>query len=182
MHARYQGPYIFEKKINELDYVIQTPDRHKSSQLCHINMMKEYHGRDVVDNAAVAVVSTKSVCDDLNEKSCSDFFARVCPNVLISVPESARMHNCDVLSNLDSKLSHLSAHERQILSNLFSEHPDIFSDNPGCTSTIVRDINIGEANPIKQHPYRINVSKLKIVQDEIKYLLTQDKIETSYSD
>ena len=95
-YARYQGPYIVEKKINELDYVIQTPDRRKSSQLCHINMMKEYHGRDVVDNAAVAVVSTESVCDDLNEKSCSDFFA--------AVPESARMQNSDVLSNLDSGL------------------------------------------------------------------------------
>ena len=137
-------------------------------------MMKEYHGRDVVDNAAVAVVSTESVCDDLNEKSCSDFFA--------AVPESARMQNSDVLSNFDSKLSHLSAHERQILSNLFSEHPDKFSDNPGCTSTIVHNIDIGEAHPIKQHPYRMNVSKLKIVQDEIKYLLAKDKIEPSYSD
>ena len=39
LHARYQGPYIVEKKINELDYVIQTPDRRKSSQLLHINMM-----------------------------------------------------------------------------------------------------------------------------------------------
>ena len=24
LHARFQGPYIVEKKINEMDYVIQT--------------------------------------------------------------------------------------------------------------------------------------------------------------
>ena len=115
--------------------------------------MKEYHGRDVVDNNSVAVVSTESVCDDSNDKSGSNFFA--------AVAESARMQKSDVCCQTwTRKLSHLSAHKWQSLSNLFSEYPDIVSDTPGCTCTIVHDIYIGEAHPIKQHPYRMNISKV----------------------
>ena len=32
------------------------------------------------------------------------------------------------------------------------------------------DINVGNAAPIKQHPYRINASKSKIMRDEVKYI------------
>ena len=31
--------------MNDVDYVIETPDRKKSQRLCHINMLKEYYGK-----------------------------------------------------------------------------------------------------------------------------------------
>ena len=41
--ARYSGPYVIERKVGDLDYVIATPDRRKRAQLCHLNMLKPYH-------------------------------------------------------------------------------------------------------------------------------------------
>ena len=34
------GPYLIDKKENDLNYVIVTPDRRKSKQLCHVNMSR----------------------------------------------------------------------------------------------------------------------------------------------
>ena len=42
--AKYHGPYRVPK--NDLEYIVETPDRRKPSQLCHINMLKTYHSRD----------------------------------------------------------------------------------------------------------------------------------------
>ena len=38
--------YTVEKKANDLNYIITTPDRRKQKQLCHINILKEYVDRD----------------------------------------------------------------------------------------------------------------------------------------
>ena len=42
----YHGHYKVLKKVNDLDYIDEIPDRRKPSQLCHINMLKTYHSRD----------------------------------------------------------------------------------------------------------------------------------------
>ena len=34
LQARYHGPYKVLKRVGDLDYVIETPDRKKSTQLC----------------------------------------------------------------------------------------------------------------------------------------------------
>ena len=43
LKAKFSGPYEIIKKINDVDYVIRTPDRRRDSQVCHINMLKKYH-------------------------------------------------------------------------------------------------------------------------------------------
>ena len=48
LQARYFGPYVIERKVNDTDYIILTPDRRKMKRLCHINMLKEYHERERV--------------------------------------------------------------------------------------------------------------------------------------
>ena len=47
LQARYHGPYKVLKTVGDLDYVIETPDRRKSTQLCHVNMVKPYFERDI---------------------------------------------------------------------------------------------------------------------------------------
>ena len=42
LQARYFGPYVIEKKENDLNYVIITPNRRRNRQLCHVNMLKVY--------------------------------------------------------------------------------------------------------------------------------------------
>lgn len=42
LQARYFGPYIVEKKVSDLNYIILTPGRQKQKQMCHVNMLKLY--------------------------------------------------------------------------------------------------------------------------------------------
>ena len=46
LQARYFGPYIIDKKTNDLNYIINTPGRRKNKQMCHVNMLKQYFDRD----------------------------------------------------------------------------------------------------------------------------------------
>ena len=45
LRAKFCGPYEVEKKVNDLNYVVSTPDRRKTKRLCHINMLKQYFER-----------------------------------------------------------------------------------------------------------------------------------------
>ena len=103
LQARYCGPYLITRKINDVDYVIEMPDRRKSQRLCHINMLKEYYDRtnslsDVVGQpvpVAACVVYTskdKEVEEDI-------------------LDTAMVLKNSDVLCNLKDKLHHLSALE-----------------------------------------------------------------------
>ncbi|CAI9731147.1 Hypothetical predicted protein [Octopus vulgaris] len=47
LKARFSGPYKVVKQLNNLDYVIETPDRRKKQQVCHVNMLKPFYERDV---------------------------------------------------------------------------------------------------------------------------------------
>ena len=42
LHSRFFGPYVIQKKISNLNYVVVTPDRPKQTQLCQVNMLKPY--------------------------------------------------------------------------------------------------------------------------------------------
>ena len=45
LKAKYHGPYTVHKKVSSLNYIINTPDRRKKRQPCHVNLMKKYHDR-----------------------------------------------------------------------------------------------------------------------------------------
>ena len=85
--------------------MVVTPDRHKQTQLCHVNMLKPYVERStdlVLQRASVnAVVSEPKV--ELDSELTGNSF---------SPTDTTRLTNTDVLRNLDSKLSHLSESQR----------------------------------------------------------------------
>ena len=102
--------------------------------------------------------------------------------VVVLVPlTTTRLMNTDVLRNLDSKLSHLSESQRQDLEKLLLEFEHLFPDVPTRTYQIYHDVDVGNADPIKQHSYRLSPSKKKYLKEEIKYLLENDFIEPSNS-
>ena len=41
--AKYHGPYKVVERVGQVDYVVETPDRRKLTQFCHVNMLKPYH-------------------------------------------------------------------------------------------------------------------------------------------
>lgn len=43
--ARFAGPYSIIRQVSDLNDLISTPDRQKTTQLCHVNMLKPYFPR-----------------------------------------------------------------------------------------------------------------------------------------
>ena len=58
-----------------------------------------------------------------------------------------------------------------------------FPDVPTRTNKLfLHGVDVGDAKPVKQHPYRSNPVKQQILKEEIKYLLENDFIEPSKSE
>ena len=94
---------------------------------------------------------------------------------------SIRLQNSDVLANLGEKLQHLPRLEQKQLSALILEFADLFPNTPRRTTLVHHDVDVGDAHPIKQHPYRLNPVKLEAMKKEVEYMLTHDIIEPSRS-
>ena len=58
LQARYYGPYTVDKKIRDVNYIVNTPGRHKQKQLCHVNMLKQYIDRNSSSFTPISVVSS----------------------------------------------------------------------------------------------------------------------------
>lgn len=56
--AKFSGPYIVERTINDTDYVIKTPDRCRKTRVCHVNMFKRYLKGEEKSALPTLVVST----------------------------------------------------------------------------------------------------------------------------
>ncbi|XP_067668071.1 uncharacterized protein [Haliotis asinina] len=84
-------------------------------------------------------------------------------------------------THLEEKLSHLSPEQQVQMSDLIHEFSYIFPDVPGRTGVVSHDIDIGDAVPVKEHPYRMNPVKHEILQKELKCMLDNDIIEPSES-
>ena len=90
--------------------------------------------------------------------------------------------NLDVLNNLKDKLHHLSASEQEEMTQLMLQFVELFLDVPGMTECVFHDVDVGDATPIKQHPYRLNPNKLKYLRKEVEYMLKHGIIEHSQSE
>ena len=156
LNSRFFGPYVIQKKLSDLNYVLVTPDRPKQTQLCHVNMLKPYVERTtdpVLQPVNVNVVASEPK-EDLGSELSSNSFGPT---------DTTRLTNTNVLRNLDSKLSHQTESQRQDLKKLLLEFEHLFPDVPTRTNQIYHDVDVGNADPVKQHPYRLNPSKQKYV-------------------
>ena len=174
LQARYFGPYSIEKKVSDLNYIINTPGRRKQKQMCHINMLKEYFDRDSKISKPISFVNS------VPQNQCSIESNR-CENFEKSDPGSAKLENSDILKNLDEKLAHLEPSKRDELKQLIYEYEHLFPDIPTRTDKIHHDVILENSEPIKQHPYRTNPVKQKYLRQEVQYLLDNDFIEPSQS-
>ena len=99
-----------------------------------------------------------------------------------TLKQPIKLNNSDILANLDSKMAHLTFDQREKLKNLVFSFKNIFPDVPNKTTAAFHDVDIGDAAPIKQHPYRLNPLKREVMRNEIQYMLDNDIIEPSNSD
>ena len=166
LEARYCGPYTVLEKSNDVSYIISTPERRKSRRLCHINMLKRYHCQSDLEEkptALTTVIQQEQVVEpDTNG-------------------EVMRLSNSEILTNLDEKLKHLSPPEKTQIESLLHEFMAIFPDAPGITTAAVHAVDVGEAVPIKQHPYRVNPVKRDYIRKEMAYMMEHGIVEPSQS-
>ena len=90
-----------------------------------------------------------------------------------------KLHNSDVHLNLDRKLNHLPEEERAVIKQIVKEFVDMFPDIPGRTIAGHHDVEVGDAYPIKQHPYWMNPIKLTGIRQEVEFMLQNGIIEQS---
>ena len=60
--------------------------------------------------------------------------------------------------------------QRQNLTDLLHEFKHLFPELPKRTERIYHDLDVGDASPLKQHPYRLNPTKQEYLKQEIQLL------------
>jgi len=169
LQAKFSGPYLVKQKLSDVNYVVSTPDRRKSSRLCHINMLKPYYQRDSPDAPVCAVALTPTEDED-----------NACPPTLEMTGTWEK--NTNAWTKVSDKLTHLTAERREEFVSLLSRYQDVFRDTPGLTTLAVHDVNVGDAAPVKQAPYRVNPNRLAPLQQELNYMLEHGLIEACQSE
>ena len=146
--------------MSDVNYILQTPEQRKSRRLCHVNMLKEYYEKSPPRNLTEQCTS-RLVALSVNVEASQK------PKTEDSIQGELRFNNADVSTNLDKKLSHLPLNKRAEVVELIQEFAVLFPDTPGRTTAIQHDIDVGSATSCKQHPYRVNPSKLQHLTKEI---------------
>ena len=134
LQARYYGPYTVDKKLSDVNHIVNTPGRRKRKQLCHINMLKKYIDRDRSVISSVNLVN--SVPHKQNQMDSEHM------NFVKSDPSSSKLQNSDILKDLDQKLSHLDSDKRLELKQLILEYEHLFPDIPSRIDKIYHDVDI----------------------------------------
>ena len=174
--ARYSGPYVVERRVGDLDYVVATPDRRKRAQICHVNMLKPYFR--AFDRAGPLCFAEKVAPLVLFFGSDGEAPDSIGPDPV--APTDHWERNSGKL--LLEKLNHLEVEQSRELLRLVERYPSVFRTVPGRTSLVVHDIDVGDATPVKLPPYRVNPHKQRLLEDELGYMLRHNLIERAYSE
>lgn len=179
LQARYSGPYRVAKKISATDYVIDTPDRKKKQRLCHINLLKPYRQledeselREVVEPAEGGLIPVCLVSTAQGDAEVGD------PLTVTGLWQDNRKAWTEVAE----KLAHLPTDQCQEVSALLERYQTVFRDTPGRTQAACHDIEVGDATPVKQAPYRVNPHRAMIIREELDYMLAHVLIEPACSE
>uniref|UniRef100_A0A8C1RHP2 Gypsy retrotransposon integrase-like protein 1 n=1 Tax=Cyprinus carpio TaxID=7962 RepID=A0A8C1RHP2_CYPCA len=185
--AKYAGPYTVVRQVSDLNYLVSTPDRRRTTQLCHINLLKPYYSRSPVSGAAETGDQVKSVAlaAVAGISSFSSHMVAAGGDEDVVSPDDCvlqpRLKNSEKLSELDTLLGHLSKERALEVESLIFNFPALFSDTPSCTHLIQHDIDVGDTEPIRQRFYRVSFEKQQHLETEVKYLLNNGLAEPSYS-
>ncbi|XP_068208712.1 uncharacterized protein [Palaemon carinicauda] len=172
LREKYQGPYTITHRISPTNYIIATPDKRKSTQLVHINLLKAYLSPSTAESKTVMITSAIPYIDCPMDQFTDD-------------PITASwqdFQNSKILENLSDYLQPLYASKFKSLVALFHEFPSITSDKPGRCTMLDHDIKLQPgAAPIKQAFYRTSQKKLGIMKEEVNYLVREGLAEPSAS-
>ncbi len=113
LQTKFIGPYIVDRQLSEINYVVRTPDRRRKTNLCHVNMLKTSVTRDELKPPKSAHVSTVDIFHPVTSSA-------YCPEQ-VGLEENyaqtsfIRLQNSDIFYNLELHLAHLSKEQRGML-------------------------------------------------------------------
>lgn len=198
LQAKFSGPYKIIRCGQNDNYTLSTPERRKKTHRCHVNLLKPYHARNqekcpspvvLVDSSRVIdtppLARTEGVLMDSNPGEVPPPPAVAALDEEVKTVDDCvlqgRLKNSETLQNLSSLINHLDTSQQQELRELFDEFTVLFSDVPTQTDVLQHDINVGEAEPIRQRFYRVPLEKRGVLEKEVQYLLENGLAEPSFS-
>lgn len=103
----------------------------------------------------------------------------------VSFPEDTvllgRLKNSETLKNLHKMLAHLPESKNADLIALINSHVSLFGDVPSRTHWLEHDIDVGDAEPIRQHFYQVSPNKLLHLKVKVQYMLDHNIARPSFS-
>lgn len=69
---------------------------------------------------------------------------------------------------------HLSDLQRSELTKLVLDFPSLFADLPTHTHLIQHDVDVGDTRPIRQRIYGVPISKWKVLESQVQYMLENE--------
>ena len=181
MLMTWKGPYTVVECIGLTDYRVQLE---ANTKVFHINMLKQYHERDAV-NERVASGSGKStpavsnpepvteeVAAGVLEEDEDDALELVLPEKRNA--EGGGLDEIHVSPDLTSRQS-------DELWELLQTYADIFSNTPGETDTAEHQIILADSNPVRGKTYPVPYSLREEVKAELSEMVRLGIVEPSNS-
>ena len=75
-------------------------------------------------------------------------------------------HGVTILDDLETKLNHVPQDKRIPLIKLLLKYKSVFPDVSNKTNILMHDVDVGNACPIKKHPYQVIPIKLEKLNQE----------------
>ncbi|XP_063847248.1 uncharacterized protein LOC135092563 [Scylla paramamosain] len=171
------------EKVGDNNYIINTPDRRKATQLIHVNLLKMYKCRTPVTGAqptprvaSCGIIEPQEADSELKPASVCSLMYDKCITTEIdtnTIHPKDTQNNTYIIQHLDDQLRHLSSSRALDISRLISQY-DVFGDHPKICNVLCHDVKVLPGTfPIKQSPYRVNPRKREQMQKEVQYLLEQ---------
>src|SRR5664279_5084785 len=157
LQLKLHGPYNVVERLGPVDYVISTPDRRKTRRVCHVNLLRPYRQRDLIQFPNVP--ETLPVCAiDISKTEELDI---ALPSVAPNVNNKLSVEN----------LAELTPKQQSEFSAILSNYESIFSDKPGRTTLCEHHIELlPDAKPVFCRPYRLSPDKAKFLKEELAQL------------
>ena len=166
---KFSGPYVITKCMNNNNYVISTPDRRKSTQLVHVNLIKKYYGNIPVALHCLSDSVRKSNVVHQKPIPFSHDVDLYPSNEEITW---SNFSNMEIFKELSVYFQHLPSNQSSCLQTLLLDYKDICQDVPQLCKVASHDINlVPGTQPIRQPYYRVSLEKHEKMKEEVAYLL-----------
>lgn len=180
LDSKWQGPYKIVKKIGEVDYQIEMPDKRKSNRILHANLLKKWYTqeqKEVIQNCYCVTGVIQEIGDESIVQNTIDFDleSQLLDDSLDTVyTQTQTWEDVEIAKSLSSQ-------QKQEVSEVLKKNAKAFSDIPGKTSVIKHVVKTTNQTPIRQRAYRTPHALKQQVKNEIDNMLKLGVIEETDS-